>query len=127
MKKLFTILIVLATITAHSQTQEQKAARYFVNECIEKTEAVIIKDTIIDGIRLITTQLPAYFDIDILKSDIRNIRVKYLDVETVENWTLKSDDRGLKYWLVLGIGSTDIYFFYRPKSNLITYSFNWSQ
>ena len=103
---IFVLALVALSLTISAQTPEQLACELVTNDVIEKTSATITFDEINkDGIRTIRTQLPAYYDIDLLKSIVGIVRNSYSDVTTDTNWTLHpaNSDRGTYYDLILSV------------------------
>ena len=121
MKALLTALILTLAIAATAQTDNEKAARYFVNEVIDKTQATIVRDTIISKSRYTTTILPEYYDFDLAKMQVRSVRGKYSDVDLIENWTRRPNGNNI---LILAVGNVDILIIY--SENYLQYSYDWT-
>lgn len=103
---IFVLALVALSLAISAQTPEQLACELVTNDVIEKTNATITNDEINEaGIRTIRTQLPAYYDIDLLKSIVGIVRDSYSDVTTETNWTLHTAnyEKGPFYDVILSV------------------------
>lgn len=129
-KMIFVLALIALSLTISAQTPEQFACELVANNLIEKTNATITSDEINDaGIRNIQTQLPDYYDIDLVKSLVGIVRDTYSDVTTRTNWTLHPGmpDTGKYYDVVLSVTENQqlllITFYPSDKRLLLTFYF----
>lgn len=91
MKKLTLVLMAIAlSLTMGAQTTQQRACSMVTNQVIDKSSATVTSDNTNpeNGIRIIRTELPAYYDLDLFKTILNIVKDKYSDVTTYQPWTL---------------------------------------